>query len=124
MKDKTIRIGEARRGHSFPSQGEGAIPLQVRGKQLPLLARTVYAEKVSDNIMSVPEAVDKGYTVVFNKHGVDMYEEGAVRCDAKPILKGARDPRTRLFYINIPYATARDGAAKAAPQVALLSRIS
>jgi len=50
MKAKTIRIGEAGQGHSFMSQGEGAIPLRVRGKALPLFARTIYAEQVSENI--------------------------------------------------------------------------
>ena len=78
LKAKAIRIGEAGQGHSFTSQGEGTIPLHVYGKPLPLFARTSYAEQVSENIMSVPEAVDRGYAVLFTRHGVEVYDEAKI----------------------------------------------
>jgi len=94
MTEKHIRIGEAGAGHSFTSEAEGAIPLRVRGKMLPLFERAIYADSVSENIMSVPEAVDRGYTVVFTKTGVEFHEAEKVRVPAEPILKGARTPAT------------------------------
>jgi len=77
----------------------------------------------------VPEAVDHGYAVLFTKRGVEVYDEADIGCDARPVLKGARDPRTRLFYISFPSSSAAGApttisrAAAEPPHVnALLSR--
>ena len=67
----------------------------MKGEALPLFTRTIYAEQVSENIMSVPEAVDKGYAVLFN-------DDAKAKVLAYPILRGARDPRNRLYYISFP----------------------
>lgn len=91
LKPKAIRIGEAGQGHSFSSQGEGAIPLHVRGKELPLFTRTLFAEQVSENIMSVPEAVDRGFAMFFHNRGVEIYNADEVKLDAKPVLR-PQDP--------------------------------
>ena len=95
---KTLVIGEAGTGHSFTSQAEGPIKLHVRGKALPLFQRTILAKQVQENIMSVTEAVDRGYVMVFNRRGVQMMDPKDVQLNVKPILCGSRDSKSRLFY--------------------------
>ena len=51
--------------------------------------------------MSVAEAVDKGYMVVFTRRGVYFYSPKDVMVRGEPILTGTRDVRTRLFYFNV-----------------------
>jgi hypothetical protein len=110
MTPKRIRIGEAGSGHSFTSEAEGAIPIHVRGEALPLLGRAIYAEKVSENILSVGEAVDQGYAVVFTNAGVEFHQTEDIRVPENPVLRGARDPRNRLYYICLPGPSATPGA--------------
>ena len=100
---KTIRIGEARAGHTFDSNAEGPITLHAGGKPLPLLSNVIYADAITDNIMSVPEAVDAGYTVIFDRDEVNLYRAGTVEVKDAPILKGQRDSRTHLFFMNFPF---------------------
>ena len=51
--------------------------------------------------MSVSEAVDKGYAMLFRKDGVTLYPQDVhVRGDA--ILSGKRDRANNLFYIDLP----------------------
>ena len=98
---KIIRIGEAGKGHAFMSKAEGAIMLTVKGKELPLFNRVIYADQVSENIMSVAEAVDRGYSVVFTTKGVQICHADDVKV-AGSILNGNRDKDTRLFYLVLP----------------------
>ena len=109
---KAIRIGEAGQGHSFTSDGEGAIPLHVQGKAIPLFERTIYAEKVGENIISVAEAVDRGLTVVFTKDAVEFHKATTVRVPVNPILKGGRDRRNRLYYVDLPSPPAAQGSQR------------
>jgi hypothetical protein len=59
MKKKVITIGEAGRGHSFQSQGEGAIRITNNDVVSPILDRTIFASQVHENILSVSEAIKK-----------------------------------------------------------------
>ena len=118
-RPKTIRIGEAGLGHTFESSAEGPIALRTNGRGKPLLNRVIYADQITDNIMSVPEAVNAGYTVVFNREGVDMYHHGEVEMKAAPVLQGKRDPRTHLFFIEFPHTVS---GAKAGTQALQPSR--
>ena len=98
-KPKVISIGEAGQGHCFTSKAEGPISLRLKGEQLPLFTRTIFADQVNENIMSVPEAVDGGYTVIFTAEGVKMYK--ASDCTVgTPVIIGTRDKRNRLFYVH------------------------
>ena len=110
QREATVQIGEAGTGHSFTSQAEGCIPLRMRGKQLPLFTKTIYAEQVNENIMSVPEAVEKGYSVVFTRAGVRFYDK-QLEVKDEPIIIGARDPRNRLFYVNFATPPKREAVA-------------
>ena len=71
---RKLTIGEAGTGHSFCSEAVGPISFKVRGERLPLLSRTIFAKQIHENILSVPEAVDRGYAVLFTKQGVSFYE--------------------------------------------------
>ncbi len=104
-KPKVLVIGEAGKGHSFLSEAEGPIFISVGNKQLKLFERTIFASKIGDNIMSVSEAVDKGFTVVFTQQGVQIYKADGVAIKGEPVLTGERDPKTRLFHINLPLST-------------------
>ena len=84
------------------SQGEGSIALHARGKQLPLFSRAIYAADVQENIMSVPEACDRGYAVVFTQKGVQLFNPEDVKLRGAPVLSGGRDKRSRLFYFDFP----------------------
>ena len=75
--------------------------LTVKGKELPLFNRVIYADQVSENIMSVAEAVDRGYSVVFTTKGVQICHADDVKV-AGSILNGNRDKDTRLFYLVLP----------------------
>ena len=98
---KQHRIGEAGRGHSFTSEAEGPISFSVDGQTLPLFNRTIFAEQIGENIMSVSEAVDKGYAMLFRKEGVTLYPKD-VKVRGAAILSGKRDASNRLFYIDLP----------------------
>jgi hypothetical protein len=50
--------------------------------------------------MSVSEAVDKGYKMLFDRDGVKMYHTSDLELRGVPLLKGTRDPQNRLFYFN------------------------
>ena len=101
-KPKVLTIGEAGQGHSFLSQVEGPITLRVKGKDLPLFLRTIYADQVHENIMSVPEAVDQDYLVLFGRNGVWLFNPEDIKLLGKPVLSGFRDKRSRLFYFDFP----------------------
>ena len=58
--------------------------------------------------MSVPEAVDNGYTVVFTTESVKIYDPEECLISGVPTLTGARDKRNRLFYISFPTPSSRD----------------
>ena len=62
------------------------------------------------------EAVDRGYCVVFDKKGVQMYNPRDIAVSGKPIIKGERDSTNRLFYITFdgPKVKAATAAAAAA----------
>ena len=99
-KPCAIPIGEAGEGHSFLAEAVGPISFKHNNEQLPLFSRTIFARKVSENIMSVSEAVDKGYKLLFEKSGVKMFREADINIKASPVLSGTRDPQTRLFYLD------------------------
>jgi hypothetical protein len=101
-KPKTLTIGEAGKGHSFLSQGEGPISLQVRGKALPLFSRTIYADKVHDNVMSVGESCDPGYVMLFDSERPMLFDPKDIKIIGKPILSGFRDAVSRLYYFDFP----------------------
>jgi hypothetical protein len=101
-KPKVLTIGEAGQGHSFSSQAEGPLSLHVGGKVLSLFSRTIYADKVQENIMSVSEAVSKGYFMVFSQAGVMLFHPKDVHLRGAPILTGPRDKRSGLFYFDFP----------------------
>ena len=42
--EKKLNIGEVGSGHSFTSEAEGPISVSAQGKELPLLARTIFAQ--------------------------------------------------------------------------------
>ena len=113
---KVLTIGEAGQGHSFQSQAEGPITLHVRGKVLPLFSRTVYADQVHENIMSVTEAVDQGYVVVFNSKGVQLRHPKDVHLRGGPVLSGFRDKNSRLFYFDFPTSLLKGGSTPAPKQ--------
>lgn len=81
-------IGEAGEGHSFTSKAEGPIPFRHKGEQLPLFTRVIYAEQVSENIMSVPEACDHGFSFVFTREGVKMYKAEDCHVQGQAVLTG------------------------------------
>ena len=60
--------------------------------------------------MSVPEAVDNGYTVVFTTESVRFYDPDDCNVSGIPTLTGARVKRNRLFYITS--ATHQDAQCK------------
>jgi hypothetical protein len=103
-KQKALVIGEAGTGHSFISQAEGPITIKAKGVTLPLLSRTIFATQVQENILSVTEAVGKGYAVIFNSQGVFLYDPKDVDLRGAPVLAGVRDKATRLFYFDFPSA--------------------
>ncbi len=86
---KPLLVGEAGKGHGFYSEAEGPIKVLASGKPLPLFQRVVFAKKIAENIMSVSEAVDRGYTVIFSKEGVQLFKKEEVKISGAPILKGA-----------------------------------
>ena len=106
-KPKVISIGEAGQGHCFTSKAEGPISLRLKGEQLPLFTRTIFADQVNENIMSVPEAVDGGYTVIFTAEGVKMYKASDCTVSGTPVIIGTRDKRNRLFYVGFPTPISR-----------------
>ena len=87
---KQTVIGEASAGHVFTAEAEGAISLKLKGRPLPLFERAIYSENVTENIMSIPEAVDAGFTVVFDKHGVKFYDSGGITQNKLPLIQGAQ----------------------------------
>jgi len=113
VRPKVLTIGEAGQGHSFMSQGEGSIALHARGKQLPLFSRAIYAADVQENIMSVPEACDRGYAVVFTQKGVQLFNPEDVKLRGAPVLSGGRDKRSRLFYFDFPSPLLKEKASPA-----------
>ena len=70
---KKYTIGEAGRGHSFNSEAEGPIAVSIDGVPLSLLKRTIFAKQIGENIMSVSEAVNQGFSLLFSKAGVALY---------------------------------------------------
>ena len=52
--------------------------------------------------MSVSEAADRGYVMVFNRDGVRMFDENEVQIEGKSLVEGKRDPKNRLFYFEFP----------------------
>mgnify|MGYP001201220280 CR=1 FL=1 len=96
---KDLVIGEAGMGHSFHSEAEGPITTWINGKQSDLLKRTIFATKIHENILSVGEAVDQGYVVVFEKNGVAMYEQAEI--SGEIVLDGKRSHKNNLFYVNL-----------------------
>jgi hypothetical protein len=51
--------------------------------------------------MSVSEAVDKDFSLLFDKTGVKMFLTSKLKITGgDPIISGVRDPRNRLFYFN------------------------
>ena len=118
---KVIAIGEAGTGHSFTSKAEGSIPFKHKGEAMPLFTRAIYADQVSENIMSVAEAVDNGFSILFTKEGVHMYRASECVVQGKAMLAGTRDPRTRLFYMNFASPSPCIAQRVAIPQVSLLS---
>ena len=99
---KQTVIGEASAGHVFTAEAEGAISLKLKGRPLPLFERAIYSENVTENIMSIPEAVDAGFTVVFDKHGVKFYDSGGITQNKLPLIQGGRSTENRLFYVKFP----------------------
>ena len=93
-----MTIGEAGQGHTFHSEYEGPIDIPGVEAGVPLLQRTIFASKIGENIMSVSEAVDNGYTVVFDRSGVKLFQKVVI--SGEPALSGGRNPRSRLFYFN------------------------
>ena len=98
---KALSIGEAGQSHSFMSEAEGPVDVSANGKILPLLDRTIFAQKIHENIMSVSEAVAKGYVMVFDDKGVYLFDK-PLKWKRAPILKGKKDPGSRLFYFDFP----------------------
>ena len=98
---KPLVIGEAGKGHSFLSESEGPISYPLRGGCAPLFSRTIFAEKIGENIMSVSEAVDNGYLMVLKKDGVALYNAAEVNVKGAPVLTGGRG-KNRLFYLDFP----------------------
>src|SRR5689334_10577666 len=94
-------IGEAGSGHTFTSEAEGPIAFAVGGEKLPLFDRTIFAKQVGENIMSVSEAVDKGYAMLFRHDGVTLYPKD-VKVRGAAVLSGKRDLKNNLFYIDLP----------------------
>ncbi len=115
---KALVIGEAGSGHSFLSEAVGPISIMNKGKAIPLLARTIFAKKIHENILSVSEAVDKGYMMVFGPDGVKMLQAKDVVLKGIPILSGGRDKKSRLFYFNFaPETSVKASVATAASDV-------
>ncbi len=98
-RKKDLVIGEAGLGHSFHSEAEGPIDVWINNKKSDLLKRTIFATKIYENILSVSEAVDQGYVMVFDKNGVSMYER--VEVSGEVVLFGKRSRKNNLFYINL-----------------------
>jgi hypothetical protein len=98
-------IGEACHGHSFFSEAEGPITMKSNGKIVPLLSRVIFAKKVHENILSVTEAVDRGYSILFGPQGVTMHDSKNIVLKGIPILSGYRDAKNRLFYFNLDSPT-------------------
>ena len=69
-------------------------------RDLPLFSRTIFVKNINDNIMSVSEAVDKGYTVVFDNNGVRFFRTPDAEIRGQAVLQGSRDPSNRLFYLD------------------------
>src|SRR5438046_8795811 len=53
-------------------------------------------------LMSVPEAVDQDYLVLFGRNGVWLFNPEDIKLLGKPVLSGFRDKRSRLFYFDFP----------------------
>ena len=90
-------------GHSFSSEAEGPIDVFIGGKKSSLLENTVFASKIFENILSVGEAVDRGFTMLFNKKGVFMYRDY--------VLQGKRSRKNNLFYFELSTKPQRNDAA-------------
>ena len=75
----------------------------INNKKSDLLKRTIFATKIYENILSVSEAVDQGYVMVFDKNGVSMYEQ--VEVNGEVVLFGKRSRKNNLFYINLDMDT-------------------
>lgn len=101
-KEKDLVIGEAGLGHSFRSEAEGPIPVELKGRRSKLLHHTVFASKIYENILSVGEAADQGYVMVFDKNGVTMYESVKIKGDV--LLQGKRSRKNNLFYFQLETA--------------------
>ena len=98
---RSLVIGEAGRGHSFNSEAIGSVACNIDGKKLPLLTRTIFAKQIHENIMSVAEAVDKGFVMVFSKSGVYLYNPKCVMVKGEALISGGRDPKSRLFHFDL-----------------------
>ena len=117
--DRQLVIGEAGVGHSFFSEAEGPIDVSIQGKKSKLLARTIFASRIQENILSVGEAVDCGYTLVFDKKGVCLYQDVSVR--GAPLLTGSRSKYNRLFYFDLRQETAAVNKVQVLPSSARIS---
>ena len=102
-KEKRLIIGEAGVGHSFASEAEGPIEVSVGGETSSLLSKTIFASKIQENILSVGETTDCGYTMMFNKNGVYLYKDVEVR--GEPLLVGTRSKQNHLYYFDLTQNT-------------------
>lgn len=116
---KAIKIGEAGTGHSFLAEGEGSIKVQGKEGTIPMFNKAIYATQVNENILSVSEAIDNGFDVVFSKNGVGFYNQ-PLQIQAQPVLRGARDMSNRLFYISFPIPNCKQAKSVEADQSFIL----
>jgi hypothetical protein len=69
-----------------------------KDKSLPLLSKT---REFPENIISVSDAVENGFMVVFTKAGVAFYKSSAIIND-QPVLFGNRCNESKQFYLDLP----------------------
>ncbi len=55
--------------------------------------------------MSVSEAMDRGYAMMFTRDGVKLYQNNNVQVRGAAVLEGKRDVVNNLFYIELPDAS-------------------
>lgn len=94
-------ISTANKNVSVTSERFGSIRFDKDGESLPLFSKTHFSDDFSENIMSVSEAVENGYMVVFTKSGVAFYKSGTI-INEVPILTGHRCDQSNQFYLELP----------------------
>ena len=96
-----VKISTAEANKPMKSEGIGIMKLfSAKGMPIEGLDRVIFCKSVATKLLSVGELCDAGYTFVFNKECVSMYNSKELTIAAEPLVSDARDPKSQLYPIT------------------------